>query len=333
MTDSQIREALMAFRITPDRIEATPGNTTSLWRVDSGDSSYVLRRHPVDSVARMGTTHDLLHFLATRFHRAPEAQSTPDGREFLERPEGVYELLTYLPGDVAVTGWDFDWDDDQFLQSAARLSAELNLVLRDYKLPTDAVWHQPNVMPGRDEVKTFLLRDKTSESKTILTNLELVYTYLEAFPADTTPRHVIHNDFAWYNVVRREHSAVGVIDCDSAQAGSELCDIAYAVYAFAPIRDSIKSEARSFRRTAERVALFMASFEERLGERLRLQPETLVDAAAYRVALSGANLIAGYLQGEERSKRLVSHAVGYSEWLRWYETSRSQLIGALEQVQ
>ncbi len=70
-----------------------------------------------------------------------------------------------------------------------------------------------------------------------------------------------------------------------------------------------------------------------LALRLRLQPEILVDAAAYRAALSGANLIAGYLQGEERSKRLVSHAVSYSEWLRWNETSRSQLISALEQVQ
>jgi len=332
-TDAKtMREVLAAFGITPDRIEPNTGNTTSSWRVDAGASSFVVRRRALGDGLRIRSTHDLLRYLAARFRHAPAPQPTVTGEDWIQRPDGLYELLTYLPGDVAVTGWDFDWDDDAFLQSAAHLLAELNLVMRDYEPPANALWYQVERVLPADEVAAFLAADKAPEAKSILGNLPLVYKYLEAFPKDATPRHVIHNDFAWYNVVRREREAVGVIDFDSAHVNSELHDLAYAVYAFAPINQSVKGQTRSIDRTARRVALFLTRYEQEIDGPLDISSADVFDAAAYRVALSGATLVTGYVQGEERSKRLLSHAVGYAEWLGWYENVRVQLVDAGERV-
>lgn len=43
----------------------------------------------------------------------------------------VYEVLTYIEGDVAVTGWDIDREDDAFLATSARLRGRLNRSLRE----------------------------------------------------------------------------------------------------------------------------------------------------------------------------------------------------------
>ncbi len=320
-TAHELRQVLAEFRINPDRIEPSAGNTTSLWRIDAGASSFALRRRAADDDRRVRSTHDLLRFLASRFGRAPEPVATSAGQDWIERPDGIYELLTYLTGEVAVTDRDFDWDDDAFLASAAALLAQLNLALREYKPPADAVWYEPKPVPKFLKAQAFLSRDASTEAKRILAHLELIYKYLGVFPEDATPRHLIHNDFAWYNVVRRAHEAVGVIDFDSAHVNSELHDLAYAVYAFVPINESVKGQKRSIGTTARRVALFLTSYERELGASLHLSSPDIFDAAAYRVALSGATLVAGYLQGDERSKRLLSHAVGYAEWLGWYETA------------
>lgn len=330
--DRDVQEALEAFGVRPDAIKATPGNTTRLWRVDAGDSSYVLRRHPRSDAARRRTTHDLLQFLGPRFKSAPEVIMTRDGHDVFEREERLYELLTFLDGDVAVTGWDFDWDDDVFLERAGDLLAQLHSALRQYKPAKDAEWWQPKTLPLQAEATSQLRRDDAEEARKLLMHLPLLYAYLDSFPAVQSPTHVIHNDFAWYNVVRRGHAAVAVIDFDAARVATELHDLAYALYAFAPIRDSVAGELRTFERTAERVAAFVNAYEARLGASLGYRGDAVLDAAAYRVAALGAELIAGYLQREERAIRLLSHAVGYADWLSWYAEVRPHLVDAVTDV-
>lgn len=329
---SEISEALLAFGVVPERVEANPGNTTSLWRIDADGSSYVLRLHDRDAVAKILTRHNLLDFLATRFRRAPQVVKTRNEHEFVDGSEGLYELLTYVPGAVG-TAETFDWDDDALLESAAGLLAELHLALRDYPPQQTAEWWKPQLLPSESIVEIQLRRDKSEEAEAILDSLSLMYQYLASPSASGSPRHVIHNDFAWYNVVQNNHAATGVIDFDAAHVNSELHDLAYALYAFAPIRDSIGPTSRTAERTAQRVGLFLRSYEGQLGEKLAGSVEAILDTAAKRVALLEADLIAGWRKRDERSTRLMSHAVGYSEWLRWYETSRSQLISSLEQVQ
>lgn len=328
---SGISDALLAFGVVPERVEATPGNTTSLWRIDANGSSYVLRLHDRDAAAKVLTRHDLLDFLATRFRRAPQVVRTRNEHEFVDGSEGLYELLTYVPGAVG-TAETFDWDDDALLESAAGLLADLHLGLRDYTPQQTAEWWTPQPIPSESIVEIHLRRDKSEEAKAILDSLLLMYQYLASPSASGSPRHVIHNDFAWYNVVQNNHAATGVIDFDAAHVNSELHDLAYALYAFTPIRDSIGPTPRAVDRTAQRVALFLRSYERRLGEKFVAPVEALFDTAAKRVALLEADLIAGWLKQEERSTRLVSHAVGYSEWLRWYERSRSQLVSAGDEV-
>lgn len=328
---SAISEALLAFGVVPERVEATPGNTTSLWRIDAGGSSYVLRLHDRDAATKVLTRHNLLHFLATRFRRAPQVVRTRDEREFLDGPEGVYELLTYVPGAVG-TAETFDWDDDALLESAAGLLADLHLALRDYPPPPTAEWWEPLPLPSESIVEIQLRRAKNEEAQAILDSLSLIYQHLASPSASGSRRHVIHNDFAWYNVVQSRHRATGVIDFDAAHVNTELHDLAYALYAFAPIRNSIGPTSRTVERTAQRVRLFVRSYERRLGEQLAGSVDELLDAAAKRVALLGADLIAGWQERDERSTRLMSHAVGYAKWLRWYETARSQLISAGRQA-
>jgi len=107
-----------------------------------------------------------------------------------------------------------------------------------------------------------------------------------------------------------------------------LHDIAYAVYAFAPINESIAGQRRSPARTAARVATFVDAYEERAGP-LPITAASLLDMAAHRVALSAATLLGGLLGGEERAQRLLSHVVGYATWLGWYQRERGQLLEAV----
>lgn len=187
-------------------------------------------------------------------------------------------------------------------------------------------------MPRRAVLETHLRSQDTEETREILDALGLVEAHLRPPPDDRTHRHVVHNDFAWYNLVRGDRAATGVIDFDSAQPNTELHDIAYAVYAFAPINEAIAGRPRSPSRTADRVATFLRAYEERAGP-LPMSAISLLDMAAHRVALSAASLLGGLVDGEERAQRLLSHTVGYVRWLAWYQRQRRDLIEAVAAAQ
>jgi len=323
----QVRSVLHAFGVVPTRVTAHFGNTTSVGRVDTDGPSFVLRRRAAREADHLGTTHHLLRYLAP-LAIAPEVHAAPNGEEIVVADDAIYELLAFLPGEVSVTGWDFEWDDDTLLASAAELLARLNVALRDYAPPSSSKWYERTTMPRRAELKTHLRSQNNEETRAILDALGLVEAHLRPPPEDRTRRHVVHNDFAWYNLVRSDRTATGVIDFDSAQPNTELHDIAYAVYAFAPINEAIAGRSRSPSRTAERIATFLRPYEERAG-RLPLSAASLLDMAAHRVALSAASLLGGLVHGEARAQRLPSHTVGYVTWLGWYQRQRRDLIEAV----
>jgi Ser/Thr protein kinase RdoA (MazF antagonist) len=259
---------------------------------------------------------------------ASEVRPAPNGEEFVATNAALWEVLTFLPGEVSTTGWDFDWDDDELLTSSADLLARLNGALREYRPLRTSRWYEPTPMPPRVELETYLRSQSTQETSHILDLLPLVEPHVAAPTQDHTPSHVVHNDFAWYNVVRTGHAATGIFDFDSAQPNTELHDLAYAIYAFAPINESISGQPRALPRTAERVAMFVHAYEERAGH-LPVTAAPLLSMAAHRVALSAASLLGGLLRGEERAQRLLPHLVGYMKWLGWYERERRVLVEAV----
>lgn len=324
-----VEQAALAFGIVPKGISAYFSNTTKVWRVDTDDGPFVLRRasYARGRLAQLRTTHKLLRYL-NPLGIAPEVRAAPNGEDVVTTNEAFWELLTFLPGEVSTTGWDFDWDDDELLTSSADLLGRLNSALRDYKPPPSSRWYEPTPMPPREELETYLRSQRTEETRQILELLPFVEARLAAPTQDDTRRHIVHSDFAWYNVVRTGRAATGVIDFDSAQPNTELHDIAYAVYAFAPINESIAGQRRSPARTAARVAAFVDAYEERAGP-LPVTAASLLDMAARRVALSAASLLGGLLREEERAERLLSHLVGYATWLEWYQRSQRPLLEAV----
>jgi Ser/Thr protein kinase RdoA (MazF antagonist) len=325
-------EVAREFGISPHRIERRSGNTTALWRVDA-DGSFVLRKHPADALPRILTVHHLLDFLATGHHAyAPKVVRAPNGDDVVERDDGAYELLTYLEGEAG-TAETFDWDDDPYLTSAAELLADLQLTLRDYTPPAGANWWQAKPTPPQPVVEAQLRKQRSQESASILATLPLMYRYLDAEMPAGLSRHVVHNDFGWYNVLRKGDTALAVIDFDTAHVNTELHDVAYALYAFAPIRGSIGPRPRTLDRTAQRVDLFLRAYEDRLGERVPVSAGALFDAAAKRVALLEADLLVGTFASDERSARLSSHMVGYADWMDWYAKTRLGLVTALQSRQ
>lgn len=320
-------QALLAFGIVPKGISTHVGNTTNVWRVDTDDGSFVLRRRATRDVAQLRTIHRLLRYLSP-LRIAPEVRTAPNGEEVVATNDALWELLTFLPGEVSTTGWDFAWDDDELLASSADLLARLNSALRDYDPPPSSSWYTRTQMPPRAELETYLRSQNTEETSHILDLLPLVEAHLAAPTQDESSRHIVHSDFAWYNVVRTGRAVTGVFDFDSAQPNTELHDIAYAVYAFAPINESIAGRQRSPARTASRLATFVDAYEERAGP-LPMTAASLLDMAAHRVAISAASLLGGLLGGEERARRLVSHLTGYVMWLGWYQRERPQLLEAV----
>ncbi|TME29923.1 MAG: aminoglycoside phosphotransferase family protein [Chloroflexi bacterium] len=323
-------EALLAFGLVPRRIATHFGNTTNVWRVDTDDGPFVLRRRARQDAAQLQTTHRLLRYLSP-LRIAPEVRNAPNGEDFVATKEALWEVLTFLPGEVSTTGWDFDWDDDELLASSADLLGRLNQAFRDYQDAPTSTWYVRTPMPPRATLETYLRSHDTQETKQILELLPLIEAHLTASPPDETRHHVVHNDFAWYNVVRTGHAATGVIDFDSAQPNTELHEIAYATYAFAPINESIAGQPRSLARTAERVAIFVRVYEGRAG-RLPVTADRLLSMAAQRVALSAADLLGGLLRGEERAQRLLPHLVGYMTWLGWYQRERRVLLEAIAEA-
>ena len=59
-------------------------------------------------------------------------RNAPNCEDFVATKENLWEVLTFLPGEVSTTGWDFDWDDDELLASSPDLLGRLNQALRDY---------------------------------------------------------------------------------------------------------------------------------------------------------------------------------------------------------
>jgi Ser/Thr protein kinase RdoA (MazF antagonist) len=259
---------------------------------------------------------------------ASEVRTAPNGEEFVATNAALWEVLTFLPGEVSTTGWDLDWDDDELLASSADLLARLNSALREYQPLQTNRWYERTPMPPRAKLETYLRSQSTQETNRILDLLPLVEPHLAAPTQDDTPRHVIHNDFAWYNVVRTGHAATGIFDFDSAQPNTELHDLAYAIYAFAPINESIAGQPRSLPRTAERVAMFVHAYEERAGP-LAVTAAPLLSMAAHRVALSAASLLGSLLRGDVRAQRLLPHLVGYMTWLGWYQREWRELVEAV----
>jgi len=174
-----VEQAVLAFGIVPKAVSALFGNTTIVWRVDTDDGPFVLRRRATREVAQLRTTHELLRYL-NPLGIAPEVRAAPNAEDVVTTNEAFWELLTFLPGEVSTTGWDFDWDDDELLASSADLLAHLNSALRDYKPPPSSRWYERTPMPPREELEAWLRSQRTEETSHILDLLPFVEARLPA---------------------------------------------------------------------------------------------------------------------------------------------------------
>ena len=139
---------------------------------------------------------------------------------------------------------------------------------------------------------------------------------------------IVHNDFGWYNTVSEAHQAVGIIDFDEAGAGSELLDLAWAVYAFSPIVARLGSQPRPWERTLQRVRLFLEAYETEsplsMAERIGL-----ADAIEQRQLEGVMKGIWGITVGRPTPGQLLAHTADNAAWLAWYEPRRGELTDAL----
>lgn len=111
------------------------------------------------------------------------------------------EVLSWLPGDVALPPFPAWVGSDDILEGVARLQRRLHEAARTFEPPHDAVWDRPNLGdPGPGAI-------------------------------------VCHNDLCIENVVVRDGRVAGFIDFDFAAPSDPLLDIAIAARHWIPIRD------------------------------------------------------------------------------------------------
>ncbi|MHB8631293.1 MAG: phosphotransferase enzyme family protein [Candidatus Limnocylindria bacterium] len=316
--DTVIAPVLRQFGLTVTEAAPLGGNVTRGWRLTTTEGPFVLREHPASDEALVRTRHAVLRFLEHRFPHAPRVRAGSDSVVAVDGT--LYEVLTYLPGESAVTPAQFDFADDELVVSAGALLGKMHRVLREYPPPTGARWASGSKVSGLADAMTRLELPGTDVVREALP----LFLRFDVPPAgDRTPRHVVHNDFAWYNCTRIGGRIGGIFDWDAASIATELRDVAYAVYAFAPI-----GPQRSIAQTETRIAAFLRGYAEALDEPLAASREQLLDMVAHRVALSGADLVVRAADGDERAIRIFDHAVGYAQWLKWYAAGGARTLGA-----
>jgi hypothetical protein len=156
------------------------------------------------------------------------------------------EILSYLPGEVGNYPLSADVRSEAALVSAARL-------LRAY-------------------------HDGTVELTGSLTDGW-------QFPRREPVEVVCHGDFAPYNCVFADRSAVGIIDFDGARLGPRSWDLAYALYRFAPLTDPANGDGfGDLTGQARRARLFLDSYgctPAQRGEALSTVPVRLASLVAF----------------------------------------------------
>jgi len=298
---------LSQFGLTMTEASPLGGNVTRGWRVMTQDGVFVLREHPRDHAPLVRTRHALLRFLEDRFPHAPRVRAGADSVAVASGQ--LYEVLTYLPGASAVTPDQFDFDDDELVASAGVLLGRMHRVLRSYRPPPTARWPASPAASRPGDALARLAR--RPEAKVARRALPLLLRFATPPADDRTPRHVVHNDFAWYNCTRLGRRIDGIFDWDAASVASELRDVGYAVYAFAPI-----GPQRAPAQTEARILAFLDGYADALGESLAASRAQLLDMVAHRVALAGAGLLVRADQGDQRAIRILAHAIGYGQWRR-----------------
>jgi hypothetical protein len=126
-----------------------------------------------------------------------------DGAPRLRGLEGDIEVLSFLPGDVAVPPFPAWSATDDLLVSVAELQRQYHDAVADFRPPVDVIWGDG---PARSEYSDEL---------------------------------VCHNDLCLENVVARNGGAVAFIDFDFARPVDRVWDIAVALRHWVPMWDPV----------------------------------------------------------------------------------------------
>lgn len=121
----------------------------------------------------------------------------------------------------------------------------------NYPLPMVARSSQALISAAR------LLRQYHDATVDFAKNYSGEWQFDEQLPVEA----ICHGDYAPYNCVMRGDKIIGIIDLDTAHPGSRICDVAYAVYRFAPLTAPDNSDGFGDREEqAERLKIFCDSY-------------------------------------------------------------------------
>jgi hypothetical protein len=225
--------------------------------------------------------HQLLaHLECTGFSGAPRVLAS----------EGASEVLSFIPGDVAVPPFPAWSAREELLVSVAELQLGLHLAVADFHPAADAVWGEAPPPP--------------------------------AFSGAL----VCHNDLCLENVVVSGGRAVAFIDFDFAAPVDRLWDIAIALRHWVPMRDpGDLDEHRAHVDQVARCRLFLAAHGLRAAERERTL-DALLAFLDYALAFVRAQAAVGHSghsaqwnAGYEGKNRRAQ---------RWIERHRRALVGS-----
>lgn len=127
-----IEQALAAFALSPNQIEATSGGESLTRYVRSGGNSFLLRIHEkgFQSIDRLRSTLSWLDALAAAGFHVPKALESPDGRRVIPvGPRHLASVTRWLPGEPCKN------DDPQLYRPAGRLLARLHEFSRTWTPP------------------------------------------------------------------------------------------------------------------------------------------------------------------------------------------------------
>jgi len=338
MTDNPssivLDKVLARFRLTAARIEPLVGGTmtSALLVTSTNTDQFVLRQVRQSAGARAMARHHLLDHLASGFGKAPMPVRVSGGGTLARVADRIFELLTYVPGEVAHTPDAFDFEDNRLLASAASLLGELHRSVGTFTPPASASWPEAYWRIPRGE----RLDWDTAAHRLVGLRTPAASKLLAALPAlkersvqvdrcaqVCTPL-LVHNDYGWYNLVTQAHQAVGVIDFDEARPGCVLDDLAWAVYAFVPVVPSVNEQSRSWQRLVDRVHLFLSAYraEAALDDVHLAALPRAIEQRQVKAILKG---IWAVTRPTPLAASLLSQTSDNVEWLYWYDDMRDQL--------
>lgn len=139
-------------------------------------------------------------------------------------PQGR-EVLTFIEGEVGNYPLPSSFWSDAALIHAAKLLRRYHEATVSFVPPVDASWRFPTGYSGPHEV-------------------------------------ICHNDYAPYNCVYQNNLPVAIIDFDYASPGTQIWDIAHAVYRFVPIcnGEEFWGKQPDFNRLNQRIQLFCDNY-------------------------------------------------------------------------